>query len=225
MEQAASVNWLDIAVVVIILFSAGFAFLRGLVRELFSLAAWIGSALLSVWLYPAVQPWAREHIANKMVADAVASFGTFCATLIVLMLIGHFLAGLVRGQALTAIDRSLGFVFGFLRGVLVVSLLYLVVAWAWPQLEDQPEWIQHAKTRPLLESGAEMIKAMTPESARDKLAEQARKAEEGRKQAEEANRLLNQLTVPRPEGDEEAERPAYNEQQRGHLDQFIHQQD
>jgi uncharacterized membrane protein required for colicin V production len=62
----------------------------------------------------------------------------FCISFIVLALIGTLVTRFVRGTALTAIDRSLGFVFGIVRGALVVCLVYMtVVAIFWPDI-DKP---------------------------------------------------------------------------------------
>ena len=60
----------------------------------------------------------------------------FVVALIVLMILGFFVCGLVRGQALTAIDRTLGFIYGLLRGYVVVCVIYMVaVIVLWPDID------------------------------------------------------------------------------------------
>jgi uncharacterized membrane protein required for colicin V production len=78
-----------------------------------------------------------HYIKNEMGADAAAALALFCASLIVLIPVGHLVSSLIKGDTLTAIDRSLGFVFGLIRGALVVSLLYLGASWIWPVLDQQ----------------------------------------------------------------------------------------
>src|SRR5262249_54080199 len=117
MEQHSGLNIVDIVVFATILLSGALALWRGLVRELLSLAAWVGAAMATVYFYPHLRPWMHEHIKSEFGADAATGLTIFCAALIVLIPIGYLISGLVRGRALTAIDRSLGFVFGLGRGV------------------------------------------------------------------------------------------------------------
>ena len=85
--------------------------------------------------------------------------------------LAYFVSSLVRGRALTAIDRSLGFVFGIARGVLIVCLLFLVTLWVWPEKEREPEALAQAKSRPLLASGAEAMKDFLPQEEMKKMTE------------------------------------------------------
>jgi membrane protein required for colicin V production len=136
------INIVDLSIVVILLISGGLALLRGLVREVVVLGVWIGSTVFTAMLYPIAKPWMGHYIKNEMGADAATAVALFCVSLIVLIPLGSLISGFVKGRTLTAIDRSLGFIFGLIRGALVISLLYLGASWIWPDLDHQHEWLK-----------------------------------------------------------------------------------
>src|ERR1700735_1940027 len=129
MEHHSGLNVVDLGVIAVILISGALALWRGLVREVLSLAAWTGAVLITVYFYPALRPWMHNHIKNEFGADVATGFTLFCIALLILLPLGYFLSSFIRGRALTAIDRSLGFVFGVARGILIVCLLFLVTLW------------------------------------------------------------------------------------------------
>ncbi len=189
---------MDLSVLGVLLVSGVFAFIRGFVREIFSLGSWIGASLVSVFMYPVARPWVHEHIKSELAADAATAVGLFCVTLIILIPIGSLLSSLVRGEALTAIDRSLGFLFGLVRGFLVMCLLYLCVNWMWSDVDQQPEWMAQAKTRPILAYGADVFKGLIPEEQRDKMAREVEKSRAIADEAAEKAKALETLSVPLP---------------------------
>ncbi|HUY68039.1 MAG TPA: CvpA family protein, partial [Alphaproteobacteria bacterium] len=117
------------------------------------------------------KPWMHEQIKNPTGADIATGFAVFCGALIFLIPLGIYLASLIKGRALTAIDRSLGFVFGLLRGVVIVCLLYVVTLWVWPTHDKEPAWLAGARTRPVMVYGASMIESWVPRSDLDKAAD------------------------------------------------------
>lgn len=85
----------------------------------------------------------------------------FVVTLGICTAISYFTSQSLRESRLNAVDRSLGFGFGLLRAVILLALAYLMVAFVW-EPADRPEWIKQAKSRPVLESAASMIKNILP---------------------------------------------------------------
>jgi membrane protein required for colicin V production len=177
------VNPLDLAVLAILLLSAVLAFVRGFVREVLAIAAWVGAALVTVYAWAAVRPWFQDMMDSESVhgliaplglgagstdllADVLAGLVLFLLTLIVLSAVCHYIAKAVRGSALNAIDRSLGFLFGLARGALLVCLAYLFFLWLVPDRNDQPEVLAQARSLPLVERGSSALLAMVPEEMR-----------------------------------------------------------
>ena len=84
-------NWVDLAVLAVVALSGLLAFMRGLVREVLGVGAWIAAALVAspYGVFPYVQPWVRQQFAEPSVADAIAFGAVFLAVLIVLWLIAR----------------------------------------------------------------------------------------------------------------------------------------
>jgi membrane protein required for colicin V production len=193
------VNAFDLVVIAVLLISAVIAFFRGFVHEILAIAAWAGAALAALYGLPYLQPVAREHIPLTWAADAAAAAAIFLVVLLVLALITRSLSQRVQSSSLGALDRSLGFVFGLGRGAFVVAVGFVVLAWLWPEPDDRPGWIQEARSLPLVESGATLVRSLIPESL-DTQAEgartAARDAEEKARQAIELKNTYDRLTQP-----------------------------
>lgn len=193
------VNAFDLVVIVVLLVSAVVAFFRGFVHEVLAIAAWAGAALAALYGLPYLQPIAREHIPLTWAADAVAASAIFLVVLLILAIITRGVSKRVQNSTLGALDRSLGFLFGLARGAFVVAVGFVVLAWIWPQADDRPAWIQEARSLPLVEQGATMVRALVPESL-DAEAERtrtaAREAEEQARQALELKKTYDRLTQP-----------------------------
>ena len=164
--MGSAVNPVDLAVAAVLLVSALMAFARGFVREVLSVAAWVGAALITIYAFPYVQPFAESKISSKLTADVAGIAGSFLLSLIILSTISHRLSKNVRDSALSAIDRSLGFAFGVARGAILVSLAYMFAIWLWTDPSDQPVWLQGAKSRPALARGAQALMALVPSRVR-----------------------------------------------------------
>ncbi len=153
-------NWVDLAVLALMLVSALLGILRGLVREVLGVAAWVAAAVAAspYGLFPHVAPWMRRQFSDPGIADAVAFGGVFLAVLIVLWLVVRVISNAVRGSALGGLDRTLGLVFGLGRGValLVVAYILLGVGLA---IEQWPAPIVEARSLPVIYRGAEWLAA------------------------------------------------------------------
>ena len=218
-------NVIDLSVLGILVLSGVLAFFRGFVREIFSLGTWTGAAALAVFLYPIAKPWVAQHfgLKNEMAVDAASALGLFCASLIVLIPIGNLCAGLVKGDTLTAIDRSLGFVFGLVRGALILCILYLGMTFLWSDPAKLPNWLAEAKTRPILTMGAEAIRSFVPKDKQEKAADEVRKTKESADRAAEDAQRLQNIATPTPATTKPVIDPVYTDEIRKGLNEFIDQ--
>ncbi len=227
-------NAADLIVIAILLVSALLAFSRGFVRELLSVVVWMGAIFATLYGFSYVKPYTRQWISIDWLADAAGGAAIFIATLITLTLISNMLTSQVRDSALGAVDRSLGFLFGLFRGVIIVCLAYLLIAWILPK-EEQPEWLRSARTIPLVEEGAGLLLQLAPENAVEKGSATMDRATEKtseaiREQADEAiqmesRRMLESLTSPRPQGDTKGSGEGYSDTQRQDMDRLFETKD
>lgn len=156
----------DFVVVGIVLISGIFAFVRGFVREALSLAAWILAAVTAYYAFPYAVPFSDRFLPRGAVADVAAAAVLFILALVVLHVIAKMAAGRIKHSALSPIDRTLGLLFGLARGLLLVCVGYIVLAWFWPPNDHRPRWFASAHSLPYLRAGADQIESFFSRSAR-----------------------------------------------------------
>jgi membrane protein required for colicin V production len=223
-----SVNALDMAIAVVVLLSALVAYARGFVHSFLFVAAWVGAIFATFYGFAYVQPYAHDLIKVRWAADIAAGASIFIVTLAILSLISQAIGRAVKDSALNVVDRSLGFLFGILRGVVLVCLAYLVVEWAMPVEENRPAWVRSARSVPLISSGIVLMKSMLPADVAAKggkgpslprpPTEQAQRLLE-----EEGKKTLDRILSPEPQAQSKTTdaRQGYTDQERRDIDRLI----
>lgn len=158
----------DAAILVILLISAIFGFIRGFVKETLSVAGWIGAIFLSLYLFPIAQPIAREFILNLLIADILTGAVIFILSLVILSYISHAISEKVKASSLGALDRSLGIFFGIARGAILLGVAWLIFVQFIPE-KDRPEWILQAKMLPIIEASGEFVARLLPPDMQENL--------------------------------------------------------
>ena len=161
-------NLIDLVVLGIVGISALLGLSRGLVREVLGIGAWVLAGILAWRGAPLVMPLAHSTISNPDLADILAYAGTFLALLIILSLASNLVGRLVQLSALGGLDRTLGVVFGILRGSAVVVALYVVGTMVQPDPQAWPDMAKQARSLPLVYEGAKFAVSLLPENARPK---------------------------------------------------------
>ncbi|WP_339854876.1 CvpA family protein, partial [uncultured Nisaea sp.] len=123
------INVTDIAIIAVILLSGLLAFARGFFREVLSIGSWVAAFFAALYLYPVAAPYVRQLLGWGDMADLAAGIAVFVVSVIVMSLVTHYVAAALQGSGLSAVDRSLGFLFGIARGAVLVCLLYLGLNW------------------------------------------------------------------------------------------------
>ncbi|HTV44876.1 MAG TPA: CvpA family protein [Stellaceae bacterium] len=222
-------NAVDLAVLVVIALSAVFAFARGFVREALSIVAWFGAALVTLYGFADVDALLQRYITTPLLADLVAGAGLFLIALVGLTIATGYLAGFVSSSALSPIDRTLGLIFGVARGLVLVSLAYLVIDISLPQT-DRPDWLQQAKSEPLLAQGADWLRGLLPDNLRLKTASAVDDGQQALGQANAAQQAIGALSSPAasssaaapiPAQPAQAVGPAYKPAEQHNLDRLI----
>ena len=158
-------NWVDVLLLAVVACSGLWGFLRGMVREVLGLAAWVGAAIAATWFYPDAQVLAHKTIANPDVADPVAFGAVFLVVLIVSSLVARILAGAVRRSVLGGLDRTLGLLYGLARGAALAIIAYIVVGTVEP-VGRWPDPVLEARTMPSIYLGAAWAARQLPPAYR-----------------------------------------------------------
>jgi membrane protein required for colicin V production len=115
-------NWIDYAILCVILLSAVISIIRGFVKEAISLAIWFSALFIASQFYADLAIYLTKFD-DLMIRNGVAIAILFVSTLVIGGLVNYLISQLVQFTGLTGTDRALGLVFGALRGILIVSSL------------------------------------------------------------------------------------------------------
>ena len=122
-----SFNLIDVGLLLVVLVSMAIGIFRGLVREVLSIATWALSVIISMKYYTEFSGYLTGITDNETLRSGIAIGIIFIACLIIGTIISHLISTLVKSTGLSGTDRLLGFIFGFLRGALVVAIIALIV--------------------------------------------------------------------------------------------------
>lgn len=161
----AGLTWIDGVVIAVMLASTLLSLVRGLVREIASLAVWVVALVGASRLahYPA-------ELMPSWVAGPMAQTAGFLVIFILVLLLGRLvsmaLRELVHAAGAGGVDRALGSLFGFARGGLMVVVLAIMAAMT--SLPASEAW-RKALSRPYLESGIRLAAPWLPDAIEDRL--------------------------------------------------------
>jgi membrane protein required for colicin V production len=161
-------TWVDLAVLGVLAVSALLALLRGFVREVLGIGAWVAAVLVAIWAFPYARPRFREWLGAPDLVDPVSFLAVFVVTLLILLLVSHWIGALVRGSVLGGVDRTLGLLFGLARGAALVIFAYIAAQWVVP-FERWPAPVLDARSLPLAYDGAAWAVGLLPAEYRPKL--------------------------------------------------------
>ncbi len=113
----------DFVLLAILAISATLGLVRGLLKEVLSLVAYVSAFLAAIWWGPTVSEWLLRWISQSFLRMGVAYFSVFIIVLLSIGLVNMTLAALISRTGLTPADHGLGAVFGLMRGVLFILLL------------------------------------------------------------------------------------------------------
>lgn len=221
MLEDLPVSLMDIIVLVVVLLSALLAAVRGFVREVLSIVAWVGAALIAVYGYPHARPYAQQLTDIQLFADAGTGVVLFVVSLGVLSIVSRYLSSGVKESAVGSLDRSLGFLFGIARGVLFLCLIYIGATMIWVE-KDLPASVVNSKTYPPIKNAAEKLLSLAPEAIKTQRESAGNDVRQTIEDANEAKRLYDTLNKPLPlQADKPATEQSYSDEDRSRLNSLI----
>src|SRR6188472_1850165 len=156
------ITLLDLILLVVMLISALLAMVRGFMREVLSIASWAAAAILTLYAYPKLKPIVLQYFSNEIVASAICIGGVFLGTLLIVSIVTIKISDTILDSRVGALDRTLGFLFGLARGLVIVVVAFLFFAWLVPD-RSQPDWVRSAKSRVVLQGTGDWLMSMLPD--------------------------------------------------------------
>jgi membrane protein required for colicin V production len=216
------VNIIDISVGGILLVSAFLAYMRGFSHEILSVVGWVGAIFATMHGLPDAQRFTTQFINNETIAAIVGGAIIFITTLILLFIVTRSLSHRIQASTLNALDRSLGFLFGIIRGAVLTCLVYLAVEWVYP-IKEQPKWLTAARTMPVIQFGARELHSLVPKKT---VKTGIRAVSHAKKKAQDVIRnqtekTLQKMIAPKPQSLNKKKQDGYKEQQRRAMERLI----
>lgn len=150
-----AVDW---TIIVVLGLSILLSLWRGFVREAVSLAGWIAAFVIANMFVGEVAIFLQQWIANVTGRYVAAYALLFAGTLVVAGIVGKLSAQVVRVTGLTLLDRLLGTVFGFIRGIIIVLVaVYVVRQLAPPQ---NVLWLDESQLMPYVDMLGQWVQAV-----------------------------------------------------------------
>ena len=144
----------DFVVLIIVVVSVLLSIFRGIVRESLSLAGWVVAYMVAKIFAKDFVTVLPPDITDESLRMVISYSAVFLAVLIVMSMTTMLASTLIRTVGLGSVDRLLGALFGFARGLLVVLLLVLSAGLT--TLPQEPFWRKALLSKPL-ETGVIMI--------------------------------------------------------------------
>jgi membrane protein required for colicin V production len=188
--------YLDIFLIVVMLISGLLAMVRGFMREILSIVAWVAAAGAAFYATPRLVPYATQYFGgwNEWVVKGIVVGGVFLATLIIVSIFTVRLSDKILDSRIGALDRTLGFLFGLARGLIIVVVAFVFFNWLVPQ-KSQPDGIKNARSRVVLQGTGDWLESLLPENL---------------------DTYITNMLKKRPKGDEQEDAPPDQRSDLGH---------
>ncbi|MES2259019.1 MAG: CvpA family protein [Pseudomonadota bacterium] len=149
----------DYLVIFILIASIVISTLRGLVREMLSLASWVVAFVVANAYGAQLAQWLPEVVPGEVVRLILSFVALFIGVRILMGLLSMALDALIKAAGLGLADRGLGGLFGLGRGLVIV--LAAVIVCGMTSIPQQDFW-KNALLSPLAETGARTVKPFLP---------------------------------------------------------------
>lgn len=157
-----SITILDGLVLGLTLLSAVLAMVRGFSREVLSIGSLAAAAAAAYFFYGALTPMMMDYVDNETIAKVAAAGIIFIVTWIIATLITMRIADAIIDSRIGPLDRTLGFVFGAARGIVVCAVAVWFLGFF--VADRDIGWVNNAKSKPFLDNMANSLINMLPEN-------------------------------------------------------------
>ena len=145
---------LDYIYIIVVLVSTIWATIRGGVYETIATLSWVVAAMAARFASPILDGWLQSwfKLSESTVGTLVASY--FIVFFVILIAVGFFnqkLRDKIQGSIMNVTDHTLGVIFGIVRGIVVMGIVYWGCLWYYSDAPRLPRWLDMARTRPIMQ--------------------------------------------------------------------------
>lgn len=129
-------HWIDYAIIAVVGLSMLTGVFRGFIKELVALCVWVLAIWMAYHYSSALDPWLDRYIQDKTARMVVAFIAILLGVIISGGICNALLSFILRRSGLSGMDRLLGMLFGFARGVFIVAIVLVGVKVTSPTAKD-----------------------------------------------------------------------------------------
>ena len=156
------ITYLDAALIAVCFISGLLAMYRGFAREMLSIVSWVvaaGAVLVFVLYYkPFAQEMAQQMGTQVAVAQIAFGAGIFLVVLIVVHLITARISDAILDSRIGMVDRVLGFLFGVVRGFILIVIPYMFYEAFFPNGQQHYDWVRNAASLPYIKATGDSLR-------------------------------------------------------------------
>ena len=165
----AALNIVDFATIVVLVISGVLATLRGLTREIMGLAGWPISIVAARLSAPYIEPLLTDMIRVEGISNALAWGIPFIVVVVLWFAFSSVVSPGLSKAGLGGLDRWLGFLFGLIRGFVIVLVIYVGAVIGADGEDRLPGLVTDAQIIPALRESAHLMSGVLPPDMADKI--------------------------------------------------------
>jgi len=153
--EALELNPADWFILVVLIASGIISFTRGFTKEFLSLFLWIAAFIAAISLEFLATPKINEFIGNEEISKIVSYIFVFVIFIFAGGIVIKFISKLIKWSGASGFDRFLGILFGLIRGLIVLFVIFLLL----PSSLKTTDLISNSKITPIIQKYAPQIEA------------------------------------------------------------------
>ncbi len=153
-------NKLDIIIIIILSLTFIRGLMRGIVKEVMGIVGIVLAFILSSKYHQDLTPYIVKIVHDKEISGIIAFAILFLSTVVVLFLIGALIREMLKSMSLGWLDNLGGGVFGFIKGVLLSSMIIFVLTFS---LDPKSPILTESKLSPYVMKIADRLIYLVPE--------------------------------------------------------------
>ncbi len=168
----------DIAILVLVGLGAITGFMRGLVQEVFALAAWVLALVAIRNLHTPLSAALLDIVGTETGAAVLAFALLLLVPYAIVKLLSNKLGEASRNSVLGPIDRVLGFGFGAIKGMIIAVLAFSVMALGTDTIwgaGGRPVWVTQARAYPFINAASEELVKLIAERRKESTGAEAKR--------------------------------------------------
>ena len=151
--EALGLNLADWFILIVLIASGIIAFARGFTKEFLSLFLWIAAFIAAISLEYLATPKINEFIGNEEISKIISYIVVFVIFIFIGGIVIKFISKLIKWSGASGFDRFLGVLFGLIRGLIVLFVIFLLL----PSGLKTTDLINNSKITPIIQKYAPEI--------------------------------------------------------------------